>query len=103
MSNQSAGNNDNDSKAQISMFLDMASKFLIPLVVALVTWQQSVITKLEDRVYVIQREAVSETKLQQTETRILSYVDTRLNDLGNKVDLSNQYLHLLLQSQKGEK
>lgn len=92
-----------DSKAQVSMLLDMASKFLMPLVIAVVSWQQSVIGKLEDRVYVIQKEAVSEAKLQQTETRILAYVDNRLTDLSNKVDLSNQYLHLLLQAQKGER
>lgn len=92
---------DNDTqKTQFNVFIDLASKFMIPLMVAFIGWQQGEISKLDERIYVIQKESVSEQKLQQTETRILSYIDSRLADLSNKVDLSNQYLHLLLQAQK---
>lgn len=89
-----------ENKTQMSMFIDLASKFMIPLMVAFIGWQQGEISKLDERIYVIQKESVSEQKLQQTEARILSYIDSRLADLSNKVDLSNQYLHLLLQAQK---
>lgn len=92
-----------DNKAQLGTMLDFASKFMIPLMVAFIGWQQNEISKLDERIYVIQKEAVSEQKLQQTETRILSYIDNRLADLSNKVELSNQYLHLLLQEQKNNR
>lgn len=85
-----------------SVFIDFASKFLIPFVMAFVAWQHTEMNKLEDRVYTLQRDAVTEQKLSDVEKRLTTYMDVRISDVAMKQDMTNKYLELLLQTIKDQ-
>lgn len=84
-------------------FMDFASKFLLPFILAFITWQQTEMGKLEDRVYVLQRDAVTEQKLSDVEKRLTTYMDVRISDVAMKQDMTNKYLEMVLQSIKDRK
>ena len=84
------------------LYKTVAVNVLLPLVmtglVGVIGW----ISKLEERQYALQREAVTEQKLGATETRIMSYIDIRMKDLDNKMNLMIRQLEMLNYSKKGE-
>ncbi len=69
------------------MYKNLAMNILLPLVMAGLLGMFSWMNKLEDRQYALQREAVTEQKLGQTEARIMNYMDVRMKDMDNKIDL----------------
>ena len=71
----------------VSKSTDFIVKLSIPLIVAALGWGFSYINKLEERIYNLQATAVTDQKLQQTEARIMSYLDVRLGDLSTKMEL----------------
>lgn len=84
------------------LYKTVATNVLLPLVmtglVGVIGW----ISKLEERQYALQREAVTEQKLGATETRIMSYIDIRMKDLDNKMNLMIRQLEMLNYSKKAE-
>ena len=69
------------------MYKNLAMNILLPLVMAGLLGMFSWMNKLEDRQYALQRDAVTEQKLGQTEARIMNYMDVRMKDMDNKIDL----------------
>jgi hypothetical protein len=59
-----------------------------------ITWQHNQVNKLEERMYQLQATAVTEQKLQTTKQEIISFVDTRIGDLNNKLDLLLKQMEL---------
>lgn len=84
------------------LYKSFSMNVLLPLVmtglIGVIGW----ISKLEERQYALQREAVTEQKLGSTETRIMSYIDIRMKDLDNKMNLMIRQLEMLNYSKKGE-
>ncbi len=76
------------------VMIDTISKFLIPFLILGITWQQGQMQKLEDRIYALQANSVTEAKLQNTKQEIISFVDTRIGDLNNKMDLVLKQMEL---------
>ena len=76
------------------VFVDTISKFLIPFLILGITWQHNQVNKLEERIYQLQATAVTEQKLQNTKQEIISFVDTRIGDLNNKMDLILKQMEL---------
>jgi hypothetical protein len=74
--------------------VDTISKFLIPFLLLGITWQHNQVNKLEERMYQLQATAVTEQKLQTTKQEIISFVDTRIGDLNNKMDLILKQMEL---------
>jgi|TARA_R110000782_G_scaffold77984_1_gene154397 hypothetical protein len=74
--------------------METISKFLMPFLVLGITWQQGQVQKLEERIYQLQASSVTETKLQSTKLEIISFVDTRIGDLNNKMDLILKQMEL---------
>lgn len=85
-----AGNSDESWK----LVMDTIGKFLIPFLVLGITWQQNQIVKLEDRIYELQATSVTENKLLTTKQEIISFVDTRIGDINNKMDLILKQMEL---------
>lgn len=83
------------------LYKSFSMNVLLPLVmtglIGVIGW----ISKLEERQYALQREAVTEQKLGSTETRIMSYIDIRMKDLDNKMNLMIRQLEMLNYSKKG--
>lgn len=69
------------------LVFDTISKFLIPFALVWLTWQQGQMSKLEERIYQLQATSVTESKLLSTKQEIISFVDTRIGDINNKMDL----------------
>jgi hypothetical protein len=85
-------NQENDGGWRI--VVDTISKFLIPFLILGITWQHNQVNKLEERMYQLQATAVTEQKLQTTKQEIISFVDTRIGDLNNKMDLILKQMEL---------
>jgi hypothetical protein len=84
----------NRSDDQWKTVLDTISKFMLPFVLLALGWSYSYLNKLEDRIYLLQSTAVTEQKLSQTESRIMSYLDVRLSDLNTKLELILKQMEL---------
>ncbi|MNY38626.1 hypothetical protein D3C86_1732640 [compost metagenome] len=84
----------NRSEDQWKTVLDTVSKFMLPFVLLALGWGYSFINKLEERIYVLQSTAVTEQKLSQTESRIMSYLDVRMGDLNTKLELILKQMEL---------
>lgn len=74
--------------------MDMVGKFVIPILVAWISWQQGQMTKLEERIYQLQATSVTESKLLTTKQEIISFLDTRIGDVNNKMDLILKQMEL---------
>jgi hypothetical protein len=87
-------NHNSEDDAGWKIVMDTISKFLIPFLILGVTWQYNQVSRLEDRVYQLQATAVTEQKLQTTKQEIISFVDTRIGDVNNKLDLLLKQMEL---------
>lgn len=67
---------------------------VIPLLGILYANQQSTIKELDNKVYQLQKESVTEAKLQAMEQRMITYTDVRLNDLSGKMEIIIKYLEM---------
>lgn len=76
--------------------LDFSSKWMLPFVIAFVSWQYTEISKLEDRVGALQREAVTHAELQVTEGRMVGLLDLRIKNLADQQEVTNKYLRILI-------
>jgi len=84
----------NHSEDQWKTVLDTVSKFMLPFVLLALGWSYNYLNKLEERIYLLQSTAVTEQKLSQTESRIMSYLDVRLGDLNTKLELISKQIEL---------
>ena len=77
---------------------DTIQRFVIPFLILILGWQHSEINQIEDKLFVLQKEAVSQTMLNQTEGRIMNYMDTRIRDLDNKLTVLINQQSLIMES-----
>lgn len=82
--------------------LDFGGKWLLPFVLAFVSWQYTEINKLETRVNDLQHATVTHTELQVTENRLVSLLDLRIRDLTERQEITNGYLKQLIGMQQGK-
>lgn len=80
--------------------LDFAGKWMLPFVLAFVSWQYTEISKLETRVNDLQHVSVTKTELQVTENRMVSLLDLRIRDLAERQEITNGYLKQLIGMQQ---
>jgi hypothetical protein len=92
--------NDRQSENGWKALADHSVKFILVLVMAWAGWQQAQISKIDERVYILQRDAVTEQKMNAMEQRIIQYTDVRLSDISSKMDIQNKYLEMVFQNTK---
>lgn len=80
--------------------LDFSSKYLLPLVLAFVSWQYTEIRGLEGRVNDLQRQAVTHAELQIVENRWGGLLDLRIKNLSENQNITNGYLRTLIEQRK---
>ena len=85
----------NRSNEAGQMYDTVVKTVLVPLLFVAMTGMLTWINKMEDRIYDLQRESVTEQKLEATERRITSYLDVRLQDLDNKMQLVIRQLEII--------
>lgn len=79
---------------------DASAKVLLAFVLAWAGWQQAQLTKMDERIYVLQRDSVTEQKMNAMEQRIIQYTDVRLSDISSKMEVQNRYLEMVFQNTK---
>ena len=79
---------------------DHSVKILLVMVMAWAGWQQAQLTKMDERIYVLQRDSVTEQKMNAMEQRIIQYTDVRLGDISSKMEVQNKYLEMVFQNTK---
>jgi hypothetical protein len=84
-----------ESNTVSEFYKTVAMNVLLPLVMVALMGMLGWMSKLEERQYALQREAVTEQKLGATENRIMSYMDVRMKDMDNKLNLMIRQLELL--------
>lgn len=81
--------------------LDFSSKWILPFILAFVSWQFTEIRNLNDRVTSLQRDSVSHATLQITKQEIFGYMDVRMTDVLARQEQANKYLQILIEQSKG--
>jgi len=69
------------------IYKTFAVNVLLPIIFVSLTGMLGWVNKIEDRMYAMQASNVTEQKLENTEKRIMSYIDVRMKELDNKLDL----------------
>lgn len=78
---------DQNKQGALDVYKSAVHTIFIPLMFVALAAMGSWMNKMEDRQYVLQREAVTEQKLNVTEQRIMNHMDIRLRDLDSKMNL----------------
>lgn len=87
---------NNDNSGQLAeLYRTVAVNFLIPVVFVAITGLIGWISRIEERQYAFQREAVTKQEQATSENRVMSYMDVRIKDLDNKLTLIVRQLEIL--------
>lgn len=73
------------------------------LLVILLAWAgflQTQLSKMDERIYSLQKDSVTEQKMNAMEQRIMQYTDVRLGDISSKMEVQNKYLEMVFQNTK---
>lgn len=72
----------------------------LTLVLAVVGFQQSQINQNENRIYALQKETVSESKLKDMEDRMNNNWNSRIEGVRLEIALTNKYLERILEDSR---
>lgn len=76
---------------------------LLTIMLAVVGYQQGQISKLEERQFIFQKEAVSEAKLKNMEDRLNLLVSQRIEDVRKEINLTNRYLERIIEDARNKR
>jgi len=87
----------NDTPSKVISFITNA---LLIIVMAWAGMLQAQLSKMDERIYTLQKESVTEQKMNAMEARIIQYTDVRLSDISSKMEVQNKYLEMVFQNTK---
>ena len=73
---------------------------LLIIVMAWAGFLQTQLSKMDERIYILQRDSVTEQKMNAMEQRIIQYTDVRLSDISSKMEVQNKYLEMVFNNTK---
>lgn len=76
------------------------ANILLIVVLAWAGFLQTQISKMDERIYSLQKDSVTEQKMNAMEQRIMQYTDVRLGDISSKMEVQNKYLEMVFQNTK---
>lgn len=80
----------------IKSVLSYVAGAMLMICMGVVGYQQSQISKLDDRLYSLQATTVTEDKLNTAINRLSAEFDTKLGSLDSKMQITNKYLERVL-------
>lgn len=89
--------NNTDFAGKIVGFVTNA---LLVIVMAWAGFLQTQLNKQDERIYILQRDSVTEQKMNAMEQRIIQYTDVRLSDISSKMEVQNKYLEMVFNNTK---
>lgn len=87
----------NEGMGKIVSFI---ANILLVIVLAWAGFLQTQLSKMDERIYSLQRDSVTEQKMNAMEQRIMQYTDVRLGDISSKMEVQNKYLEMVFQNTK---
>jgi ABC-type siderophore export system fused ATPase/permease subunit len=87
-----------DTTSMVKSVLSYVAGALLLICVSVVGYQQSQITKLDDRIYALQAEIVTEDKLDTAINRLSSDMETRITSIRNEQATTNRWLERVVDS-----
>jgi len=88
----------NDTTSMIKSVLSYVAGALLMICVGVVGYQQAQINKLDDRIYALQAEIVTEDKLDTAINRLSSDMETRITSIRNEQATTNRWLERVVDS-----
>tara|TARA_R110000744_G_C19371770_1_gene563178 strand:+ start:45376 stop:45681 length:306 start_codon:yes stop_codon:yes gene_type:complete len=87
------------SKIEVALnaYSKVAVHILLPLAFVLMGMLYNWMDKVDERQYTLQREAITEARLETTERRITNYMDVRLKDVDGRLQLIIRQLEMMSQ------
>lgn len=76
------------------------ANILLIVVLAWAGFLQTQLSKMDERIYSLQKDSVTEQKMNAMEQRIMQYTDVRLGDISSKMEVQNKYLEMVFQNTK---
>lgn len=89
-----------DDRGALEIYGTAVKQFFLPISIAVMLAMGGWVSKLEDRLLDLQREAVTKQQMDTVEGRLTSYMDVRLGDLDNKLQLVISQQSLLIEQLK---
>lgn len=87
----------------IQTILSWVAGAVLTIMMAIIGFQQSQINQNENRIYALQKESVSESKLKDMEERMQSNFNSRFEGIRLEIALTNKYLERILEDNRGKK
>lgn len=87
----------NDVMGKLVSFI---ANILLVVVLAWAGFLQTQLSKMDERIYSLQKDSVTEQKMNAMEQRIMQYTDVRLGDISSKMEVQNKYLEMVFQNTK---
>jgi hypothetical protein len=85
------------------VYKDIVLKVVIPAMFIVMTGIIGWLSKIDDRQYSFQKEAVSEAKLTETKREMIQYIDTRFNDMDRMMQVISRQQQQLIEAYNKQK
>lgn len=89
-----------DNNVNMGKIVSFVTNILLVIVMAWAGFLQTQLTKMDERIYILQRDSVTEQKMNAMEQRIIQYTDVRLSDISSKMEVQNKYLEMVFNNTK---
>lgn len=87
----------------ISQVLQWVAGAVLTIMLAVVGFQQNQISTMESRIYLMQKDSVSEAKLKDMEDRLNSNWNSRIEGVRLEIALTNKYLERILEDSRNKR
>lgn len=84
----------------MSKLVSFIANILLVILLAWAGFLQTQLSKMDERIYSLQKDSVTEQKMNAMEQRIMQYTDVRLGDISSKMEVQNKYLEMVFQNTK---
>lgn len=85
-----------ETNDMVKSVLSYVAGALLMICVGVISYQQSQINKLDDRLYTLQATTVTEDKLNSAINRLSAEMDTKIVSLRNEQQITNRYLERVM-------
>lgn len=87
----------NDTNNMLKSVINYIAGALLVIVMAVVGYQNAQMDKMENRIYALQRDAVTDDKLKDTEARINENIKLQIGLITDKIEITNTQIDRLVQ------
>lgn len=91
-----SGSGKKGTESTVNTIMNFVQKFILPFAIVFLTWQHNYISKLDDRLNTLEKEAVTQQMLSMEVRRTQAYIDVRFDDFAKRQEAANEMLKMLV-------